>query len=261
MNPESALTKTATINFAITLKATGVLPKKEFLELMLPIGFHDYIGNRHDSILKLCLIELLKIYVKDNKLKHIGTSLINKSHIHANIFQYEWEAGGERFCCLSLSKNGVGPHPLFALTESIFAYTVKDGCEQCGFDEDGCEQCGYNKARRVIQKTDGITSFNASCQPFWDMLGESVSEAVKSLSEQVNSFMKEAKEEMEEYDSKPTMDDDEWDEDDDDEDDDEDEDEEDEDDEDDDDEDEDLLKIVDEEGLRDILLDGWDKDE
>ena len=201
----------------------------------------------------------MKNYEKDNKLKHIGTSLINKSHIHANIFQYEWEAGGERFCCLSLSKNGVGPHPLFALTESIFAYTVKDGCEQCGFDEDGCEQCGYNKARRVIQKTDGITSFNASCQPFWDMLGESVSEAVKSLSEQVNSFMKEAKEEMEEYDSKPTMEDDEWDEDDDDEDDED--DDEDEDEDEDEEEEEDLLKIVDEEGLRDILLDGWDKDE
>ena len=158
---------------------------------------------------------------------------------------------------LSLSKNGVGPHPLFALTESIFAYTVKEGCEQCGFDEDGCEHCGYNKARRVVQNTEGITSFNVSCQPFWDMLGDGVSNAVKSLSEQVNGFMKEAKEEMEEYDSKPTMDDDEWDDEDEDDEDDEEEDE----DEDEDEDDEELLKIVDEEGLRDILLDGWDKDE
>ncbi len=255
MNPESALTKTATVNFAVTLKKTGILPRRELLEVMLPVGFHDYIGSRHDSILKLCVIEFLKLYVREGKLKHIGTSLINKSHIHANIFQYEWEADGKRFCCLSLSKNGVGPHPLFALTESIFAHSVKDGCEQCGFSEDGCDHCGYNKARRVVHKTEGITSFNASCQPFWDMLGEGVSEAVKGLAEQVNAFMKEAKDELEEYDSKPAMDDDEWEDEDDDV-----EDEEEDDDEDDEDEEE-LLKIVDEEELGDALFDGWDNEE
>jgi len=174
-------------HLAMSLYATKSKIPDSLKKHIWSIGYFDVTLNKTESLYKLVLFHYIKILSKHHGLKHISTQNVHSDKIRANIYQYDFLIDNKPFNCLTVGNSNHSSHPLMALADSILAYEVVHGCEQCGYIEEGCERCGFNKARRLLASDSNLRSFRSHSENFWEVIGEERRSSLLDLGRHLNA--------------------------------------------------------------------------
>ena len=186
MSSELAI-KAIAANLATCLYATQTKMPEGLKKSLCFVGWQDPIYAKTESFFKMILIEYAKLLSASKNLLLKKVELVNSEKIRCKVFQYEFDINDKPFHCITLGNNKFSGHPLSALADSILAYEVKDGCDNCGFSEDGCERCGFNKARKLVSQDSVLKPFSKNADALWEALGEGRKEALLDMARYLNA--------------------------------------------------------------------------
>jgi len=180
----------------ITKSTIPLQIRNQFYSIM----WFDLYTQKTESFWKLIALEYLKILSKKMDLKVLKSYLVVDEKIKCHIWQHDFQIDGVDFIATTAGNTPYPSHPLSALVDCIFSFEVENGCERCGFSEEGCEACAFNKARRLLNNSETVTTFRKTGHKFFEALGEERSESLLDLVRDFNMRLANAEE----------MDEDEW---------------------------------------------------